>query len=101
MSLSLRMMSRLLGVSLTLLSPSKARPPLMAPSPMTATTCLSVSPRCMAATLMPSAAEIELEAWPHAKVSYSLSAGEGKGRTPPQQRLVWNVSRRPVRILWP
>ena len=101
MSLSLRMMSRLLGVSLTLLSPSKASPPLIAPSPMTATTCLSVSPRCIVATLMPRAAEMELEAWPQAKVSYSLSEGEGKGRTPPQQRLVWNVSRRPAKILCP
>ena len=40
MSLSFRMMSMSLGLDDTLFKPSKARPPLMAPSPMTATTFL-------------------------------------------------------------
>ena len=62
MLLSLRMMSRLLGVSEALLSPSKASPPLIAPSPITATTFRSGCPCCKAATLMPRAAEMELEA---------------------------------------
>ena len=53
------------------------------------------------ATAMPKAAEMLLEAWPQAKVSYSLSKGEGKGRMPPSLRLVLNCSRRPVNILWP
>ena len=88
--LSLRMISRSLGDELTLLSPSKARPPLMAPSPITATTCrlpfaftspLSLRSTCAlcSATAIPSAAEMLFEACPQVKVSYSLSAGEGKG----------------------
>ena len=40
-------------------------------------------------------------ACPQVKVSYSLSFGEGKGRMPFSFRLVWKLSRRPVRILWP
>ena len=50
---------------------------------------------------MPSAAEIEFEAWPQTNVSYSLSSGEGNGLMPPSLRFVENCSRRPVRILWP
>ena len=50
---------------------------------------------------MPKAAEMELEACPQVKVSYSLSLGEGNGRMPFSFRLVWKLSRRPVRILWP
>ena len=100
MLLSLRMMSRSLGLCDTLFSPSKASPPLMAPSPMTATT-LRPLPWALAATAMPSAADTELEAWPQAKVSYSLSRGDGKGLMPPSLRLVQNWSRRPVSILWP
>ena len=42
-----------------------------------------------------------LEACPHAKVSYWLSKGEGKGRMPCSLRFVQNDSLRPVRILWP
>ena len=33
----------------------------------------------LAATAIPRAADIEFEAWPHVKVSYSLSDGHGKG----------------------
>lgn len=112
MSLSLRMMSRSLGVDDTLLSPSKASPPLMAPSPITATTCLGpllpdaagqspARPSRCAATAMPKAAEMELEAWPQVNVSYSLSMGVGKGQMPCSLRLVQNCSRRPVSILCP
>ncbi len=54
-----------------------------------------------AAIDIPRAAEMELEACPQAKVSYSLSSGEGNGRMPPSLRLVENCSRRPVRILCP
>ena len=82
----------------TLLSPSKASPPLIAPSPMTATTCL---PLPFAATAMPKAAEIELLACPQANVSYSLSAGLGNGQMPCSFRFVQNRSRRPVSILCP
>ncbi|CUQ29333.1 Uncharacterised protein [Segatella copri] len=95
------MMSMSLGVLDTLFSPSKASPPLMAPSPMTATTCLSVSPFSRAATAIPSAAEMELLACPQAKVSYSLSKGVGNGRMPCNLRLVQKFSRRPVNILCP
>ena len=62
MSLSLSTISRSLGLDDTLLSPSKASPPLMAPSPMTAMTCLSSLPVRRAATAMPSATEMELDA---------------------------------------
>ena len=53
----------------------------MAPSPMTATTWRS-SFFISAATAMPNAAEMELEAWPQTKESYSLSSGEGNGLMP-------------------
>ena len=93
------MMSRLLGVVEALLSPSNASPPLIEPSPMTATTLRSGLSSLSAATDMPSAALIELLAWPHVKVSYSLSLGVGKGARPWKWRLVEKRSRRPVRIL--
>ncbi len=102
MSLSLRIISRLLGVFEALFRPSKARPPLIDASPTMATTlrrgdsCLSCD-----ATAMPSAAEMEFEAWPAEKVSYSLSAGLGKPLRPPNLRLVAKASRRPVSSLWP
>ena len=110
MLLSLRMMSRSFGDEHTLLRPSYASPPLMEPSPMTATTCrcftslpCALAFTCMrwSATAMPSAAEMLFEACPQVKVSYSLSSGQGKGCSPPSLRLVQNVSRRPVSILWP
>ena len=88
MSLSLRMISKSLGDDETLFKPSNANPPDIAPSPITATTCRSGSLFLCAATAMPNATEIELEACPHVNVSYSLSLGEGKGRMPPNLRLV-------------
>ena len=101
MSLSFRIMSRLFDVADALFSPSKASPPLMEPSPMMATTWRLASPFLAAATAIPRAAEIELEACPHVKVSYSLSSGDGKGRIPPSFLFVEKASRRPVSILWP
>ncbi|CCZ37897.1 uncharacterized protein BN707_01789 [Bacteroides fragilis CAG:558] len=100
-SLSLSIISRLFAVDEALFRPSKASPPLMDPSPITATTWRSRSPFRSAATAMPSAAEMELEACPQVNVSYSLSSGEGKGRIPPSLRLVEKASRRPVSILCP
>ena len=71
-----------------LFSPSNANPPLMEPSPITATIWRPVSPFLSAATAMPKAAEMELDACPQVNVSYSLSAGEGKGHSPFSFRLV-------------
>ena len=48
--------------------PSKARPPVMAPSPITAITC-RFSPRSSAALAIPKAAEIETDEWPPPKAS--------------------------------
>ena len=62
MSLSLSMISRLFAVDEALFNPSKASPPLMDPSPITATTWRSFSPFLSAATAIPNAAEMELEA---------------------------------------
>ena len=101
MLLSFRIIRRLLGVAEALFSPSKASPPLMEPSPITATTCRLFSPCFLAATAIPKAAEIEFDACPQVNVSYSLSDGEGKGRMPFSLRLVQNASRRPVKILCP
>ena len=99
MLLSLRMMSMSLGDEETLFSPSKASPPDMAPSPMTAITWRRLSSR-RDATAMPSAAEMLFDACPHVKVSYSDSSGEGKGFSPWSLRFVGKRSRRPVSILW-
>ncbi len=78
---------------------SKAMPAVIEPSPITATTwCFS--PRWSRASARPSAAEIEVEAWPAATTSYSLSARRQKPESPPYCRIVFIRSRRPVRILW-
>ena len=62
MLLSLRITSRFVRFDApALLSPSKASPPVIDPSPMTATTC-RFSPRSSAALAMPKAAEIDTEA---------------------------------------
>ncbi len=57
------------------------------------------SPLSLAASAMPSAAEIEVEEWPVPKVSYSLSSRRGKPLTPPSWRRLPMRSRRPVSIL--
>ena len=49
---------------------------------------------------MPNAAEIDTEACPPPKASYSLSDMRGKPLMPPSRRLVRKASRRPVMILW-
>ena len=100
MLLSLRITSRLVRFEApALFSPSKARPPVIEPSPITATTC-RFSPRSSAALAMPNAAEIDTEACPPPKASYSLSDMRGKPLMPPSRRLVRKASRRPVMILW-
>ncbi len=81
-----------------LFSASKAMPALIAPSPMTATTRRSSS-FSLAASAMPSAAEIEVEECPVPKVSYSLSSRRGKPAMPPSWRRLCMRSRRPVSTL--
>ena len=87
----------------TLFSPSKASPPVIAPSPIIATTLLAVlfSKRAAAVSAKsnPRAAEMLLLACPATKASCSLSAGEGNGDNPLNCLLVWNRSLRPVIIL--
>ncbi len=48
---------------------------------------------------MPSAAEMDVEAWAAPKTSYSDSARLVKPESPPFWRIVWRRSRRPVRTL--
>jgi hypothetical protein len=67
-SLSLRMTSMSASATPALFSASKAMPADIAPSPMMAM-ALRSSPFCLAASAMPSAAEIEVEEWPTPKVS--------------------------------
>ena len=82
--------------------PSKANPPAIDASPITATTLRRGDSFFSSdATAIPNAAEIEFEAWPAANVSYSLSLGLGKPLNPPNLRLPTNLSRRPVNNLCP
>ena len=60
-----------------LLSASHAIPPVMAPSPMTATTWRSSRPWRRLARLTPSAQDSAVEAWEFSTTSCSLSAREG------------------------
>ena len=101
MLLSFKMINMSFGVEDTLFKPSKANPPLIDPSPIIATVCWFFLFKRLAATAIPNAAEIEFEACPHAKVSYSLSEGDGNGRTPLSLRLVEKISFLPVSILCP
>ena len=82
MQLSFRMMSISVSATPAWFIPSKARPAVMAPSPITATTFLSFSPLYFAAIAIPNAAEIEVEEWPTPNVSYSLSLRLGKPLRP-------------------
>ena len=77
---------------------SKAIPPVMLPSPIMATICLS-SPFNSEAMAMPKAALIDVLEWPTPKASYSLSARLGKAETPSRVRIVVILSLRPVNIL--
>ena len=110
MLLSLSTMSRLFLSMEVLFSPSNASPPVIAPSPIIATTLrlIASSPfasspfasspfasRLIASRLIasspmaiPNAAEILLLACPAMNASYSLSAGVGKGAMPLNWRLV-------------
>jgi len=83
------MMSKLLGLMDALFNPSKANPPAMDASPMTAMTFLSFC-SCFScvAMAMPNAADMELEACPAMKASYSLSAGFGNPLNPLSLRQV-------------
>ena len=78
---------------------SNETPPVSAPSPITATTLPSgATPRRMA-SLMPTAYDTLVEAWPAPMMSCSDSCIEQKGASPPYLRIVWSSSRRPVRTL--
>ena len=90
---------KLVFIGPALLIASYARPPVSAPSPMTATT-VSFPPRKSRAVAMPSAAEIDVEAWPAPNGSYSDSLRIAKPETPPPWRSVSMRSARPVSILW-
>ncbi len=98
MSLSFSTTSRFASIAPALLSASKAMPPVIAPSPITATQ-RRLSPRRFAATAMPSAALIDVLAWAVPKVSYSLSLRRGKPEMPPHILSFDMRSRRPVSIL--
>ena len=56
---------------------SQATPPVSAPSPMTATTQRSCSPRTRWAFAIPSAHDSEVEAWEFSSTSCALSARDG------------------------
>ena len=68
MRLSFKTTRRSESAAPALFSPSKASPPVMEPSPITATT-LRLEPWMSRATAMPSAAEIDVDAWPTPNVS--------------------------------
>ena len=67
---------------------SKAIPPVMAPSPMTATTFRSM-PCFSAASAMPIAAEMLVEECPTPKVSKGLSLRLGKPDNPSSWRMLF------------
>ena len=98
MSLSFRITSRSHSATPALFNASNAMPALMAPSPMMAT-ALRFSPLYLAASAMPSAAEMLVDECAVPKASYSLSLRWGKPDRPPSWRRVAMRSRRPVRIL--
>ena len=79
--------------------PSKAKPPVKAPSPITAMTRASFFKSSFAAS-KPTAAEIEVDACPAPKLSYSLSEIFGKPEIPPSCLIVEKCSARPVKSLW-
>ncbi len=94
------MISRLLGLLDALFNPSNASPPLIEASPMTATVLRCSCPGVvLSAMAIPKAAEMEFEACPATKVSYSLSFGFGKPLSPPSLRKEAKASLLPVSIL--
>ncbi len=78
---------------------SKATPPVMAPSPITAATRPSTPTPWRMASLSPTPYPIEVEAWPAPMMSCSDSKIEQNGASPAYLRIVASWSRRPVRIL--
>ena len=66
---------------------------------MTATIVSSVPARSRA-RIIPSAAEIDVDAWPAPNTSYADSLRMAKPERPPPLRIVWIRSRRPVNIFW-
>ena len=99
-SLSFRTTRRSLPRCPALLRASKAIPPVIEPSPITATTLWLLLPDKSRAQAIPRAAEIAVELCPTPKASYSLSLGVGKPLIPPCWRRVEKLSLLPVRILW-
>jgi len=98
-SLSFRITTRSLFSSPAWFSPSKAMPPVIEPSPITAITLLWRSFRSRA-TASPSAAEMEVDEWPTSKQSCGDSARLGKPLIPPMVRSVPKLSFLPVSSLW-
>ena len=98
-SLSLRTTINGVFSAPALFSASYARPPVRAPSPMTATT-VSSPPVRSRAWAIPSAAETAVLAWPAPNGSYSDSLRIANPEIPPPVRIVPKRSRRPVNILW-
>src|SRR3954466_8748966 len=87
-------------------SASNATPPVSAPSPTTATTLPSRSSPWRIASLIPTAYDAAVEAWPAPMMSCSDSGIERNGARPRYFLIVPSSSRRPVRILcgyawWP
>jgi len=98
MSLSFRITSRSVPLMPALFSASNAMPALIAPSPITAIARRS-SPLSLAATAIPSAAEIDVDECAVPNVSYSLSTRRGNPEGPSAWRNFAMAWRRPVRIL--
>ena len=69
MQLSFKMTSMLVSSTPPWFNPSKAKPAVMAPSPITATCCVLRSPLWRLPTAMPSAARMPVLLWPTPKVS--------------------------------
>ena len=69
MPLSFSITSRLALLTPALFSASKASPPVIEPSPMTAICCRWRLPCSFDAMAMPSAAEIDVDEWPVPKAS--------------------------------
>ena len=97
-SLSLRITRKLVFSRPALLIASYARPPVSAPSPITATTVSSLPARSRAVA-MPSAAEMDVDAWPAPNASNSDSVRIANPLMPPPWRKVANRLARPVRSL--
>ena len=101
MQLSFSTIVILVSVSPAWFIPSNEIPPVIPPSPMTATCCLSFLPWYLEAIAIPRAADIDVEECPTPKVSYSLSEIFGNPDIPLYILFVWNSFFLPVSILCP